>query len=352
MPTYKAEKFIPTFLDSMKKQTLNYKLFEVLFVINGERDNTENLINNFITQNPKINIKVIESEPGATIARNKGIEELNREYVTFIDVDDFISPGYLEITYEHAAPNRIVIGNYYDIDENTGEVSETYFTKSLNKCAGIINPYDVSQGALLIATNKLMPTKYIKTIRFNTNLRSGDDHVFFCELYSKYDFEFYVVENNCDAIYYRLVVSNSMSRQGLSYDFNIIQRLETMKEIDKIFENIKNKKMERLLDLTINSSQMTFLFRYLDVYPNEYSIVLNEIKKYELNHFNYDIFKNKTIRTFNNIIKRNNNEIKNLKKQNEILSSTNEEILNSNKELLNSIHCKLTKLIKKYANFK
>ena len=51
--------------------------------LNGERDNTENLINNFITQNPKINIKVIESEPGATIARNKGIEELNREYVTF-----------------------------------------------------------------------------------------------------------------------------------------------------------------------------------------------------------------------------------------------------------------------------
>ena len=91
VPTYKAEKYIGKFLDSMKKQTLDYDLFEVLFVINGERDNTENMIREFIKNNPKINIKIIESEPGATTARNKGIDVLSREYVTFIDVDDFIS---------------------------------------------------------------------------------------------------------------------------------------------------------------------------------------------------------------------------------------------------------------------
>ena len=322
VPTYKAEQYVLKFLDSMKKQTLDYELFEVLFVINGERDNTENLINEFSKENPEINIKIIESEPGATTARNKGIDELKREYVVFIDVDDFISPNYLKEAYKHCAPNRIILGDYYDIDENTGELSETYFTKSFKGKKGIIDPYSVSQGALLIATNKIMPTKDIKTVKFDPSLKSGDDHEYFCRLYSKFDYEYYFVGNDCDAIYYRLVVSNSVSRQPLSYDFNIIQRLEVMKKVDEMIETLENPKMKKLLDLTINSSQMTFIIRYLERYPEHYAKVLNEIKKYDMRHFNYDNFKNRTISLFNKIITTRSTENKKLKEENTKLSNT------------------------------
>lgn len=323
VPTYKAEEFIEKFLDSMKKQTLDYELFEVLFVINGERDNTENLIYEFMNKNPELNITIIESEPGATTARNKGIDELTREYVVFIDVDDFISPNYLNEAYKHCAQNRIIIGDYYDIDENTGEISETYFTRSFKGKKGIIDPYSVSQGALLIATNKVMPTKDVKTVKFDPALKSGDDHEYFCRLYSQYDYEFYFVGNDCDAIYYRLVVSNSVSRQPLSYDFNIIQRLEVMKKVDEMFETLKNPKMEKLLDLTMNSSQLTFIVRYLERYPEHYTKVLNEINNYNLKHFDYDNFKDKTINLLNKLISQNNNENEKLKAENKRLSNLN-----------------------------
>lgn len=358
VPTYKAEEFVLKFLDSMKKQTLDYELFEVLFVINGERDNTENLINEFVKENPKMNIIIIESEPGATTARNKGIDELTREYVVFIDVDDFISPNYLNEAYKHCAPNRIIIGDYYDIDENTGEISETYFTKSFKGKKGIIDPYSVSQGALLIATNKVMPTNDIKTVKFDPKLKSGDDHDYFCRLYSKYDYEFYFVGNDCDAIYYRLVVSNSVSRQPLSYDFNILQRLEVMKKVDGMYETLENPKMEKLLDLTINSSQLTFMLRYLERYPEHYTKVLNEIKKYDIKHFDYDNFNDRAVSTLNKIISKNNAENKKLKeenkkltalhdggtenkmkkliKENETLKKQNDSLINSNKKLLNA----------------
>lgn len=322
VPTYKAENFVLKFLDSMKKQTLSYELFEVLFVINGERDNTENLIVDFSNKNPEINIKIIESEPGATTARNKGIDELNREYVTFIDVDDFISPNYLNEAYKHCRPNRIIIGDYYDIDENTGEISDTYFTNSFKGKKGIIDPYSVSQGALLIATNKVMPTKDIKKVKFDPNLKSGDDHEYFCRLYSKFDYEYYFVGNDCDAIYYRLVVSNSVSRQPLSYDFNIIQRLDVMKKVDEMYETLENPKMEKLLDLTMNSSQLTFIMRYLEKYPNNYAKVLNEINNYNLKHFNYNNFKNRTISLFNKIITKNEGVNKKLKEDNNKLSNS------------------------------
>lgn len=361
VPTYKAEEFVLKFLDSMKKQTLDYALFEVLFVINGERDNTENLIRQFMKENPKINITIIESEPGATTARNKGIDVLSREYVVFIDVDDFISPKYLEEAYKHCAPNRIIIGDYYDIDENTGEISETYFTRSFKGKKGIIDPYEVSQGALLIATNKIMPTLDIKNVKFKPELKSGDDHEYFCNLYSKFDYEFYFVGNDCDAIYYRLVVSNSVSRQPMSYDFNIIQRLEVMKRVDDMLENLENKNMEKLLDLTINSSQITFIVRYLEKYPEQYVKVLNEIKKYDLKHFDYDGFKNRTIslmlktisnnKTEINALKTNtgqptNSEINEIKIENQSLKN-NEEKLNTEIKNLKNNEEKLNNEIKK-----
>ena len=34
----------------------------------------------------------MESEQGICIARNKGLEDTNREYIIFIDNDDYISP--------------------------------------------------------------------------------------------------------------------------------------------------------------------------------------------------------------------------------------------------------------------
>ncbi|MBE6497289.1 MAG: glycosyltransferase [Methanobrevibacter sp.] len=356
VPTYKAEEFVLKFLDSMKKQTLDYELFEVLFVINGERDNTENLIREFSKNNPEINIEIIESEPGATTARNKGIDELNREYVVFIDVDDFISPNYLYEAYKHCAPNRIIIGDYYDIDENTGEISETYFTKSFKGKKGIIDPYSISQGALLIATNKVMPTRDIKTVKFDPNLKSGDDHDYFCRLYSKFDYEFYFVGNDCDAIYYRLVVSNSVSRQPLSYDFNIIQRLEVMKKVDDMHETLENPKMEKLLDLTMNSSQMTFIIRYLERYPEHYTKVLNEIKRYDMKHFDYNNFKNRVLSTFNKIIIKNSNENKKLKEENsnlaKVANGESENELENLKKHENELIEEINNLKKENANLK
>ena len=375
VPTYRAEKFILKFLDSMKKQTLDNELFEVIFVINGERDNTENLIKEFIQKNPEINIKIIESEPGATTARNEGIEELTREYVVFIDVDDFISPNYLNEAYKHCAPNRIVLGDYYDIDENTGELIENFYTKSLKGKKGIIDPYSITQGALLIATNKVMPTKDIKTVKFNTDLKSGDDHEYFCRLYSKYDYEFYFMGNDCNAAYYRLLVSNSVSRQPLSFDFNVVQRLIVIKEIDNLIETMENPKMKKILELAINSSQTSFIYAYLERYPADYPKVLEEIKKYKIKHFNLDKFKDNTISLLNKQIENNNDNgifisnnndsknkeviaqiksierknqnIEDLKRQNEMLLNSNKELSSMNDKLLSSTSWKITKPLRK-----
>jgi poly(ribitol-phosphate) beta-N-acetylglucosaminyltransferase len=92
IPTFKGEKVIKKCLESLKEQTLSPKFFEVIFIINGEKDRTENILNEFIHENNIKNFIILYSEEaGASIARNKGIQKASRKYITFLDDDDYVS---------------------------------------------------------------------------------------------------------------------------------------------------------------------------------------------------------------------------------------------------------------------
>ena len=56
IPTYKGEKYISKLLDSVVNQTIDFNLFEVIFIVNGEKDNTTKIIEKCIKDNPKVNI--------------------------------------------------------------------------------------------------------------------------------------------------------------------------------------------------------------------------------------------------------------------------------------------------------
>lgn len=127
VPTYKGEKYILKLLDSLKNQTLDKNLFDALFIINGERDNSESIIKRFKSENTDLNIEIMESQKGVSNARNLALDTIDREYCIFIDVDDYISYNYLEELYKHRKSNRIVLGNFFNVDLE-GNLSKTYFS--------------------------------------------------------------------------------------------------------------------------------------------------------------------------------------------------------------------------------
>ena len=158
IPTYKGEKYINKLLDSLINQSIDFNLFEAIFIVNGELDSTPDIIKKYQTANPEVNIILTESEKGVCNARNKGIELASRKYSIFIDDDDFISENYFEELYKFVKPNRIVLGTFYDIDEDTGKVMDSYMTPQLLKNSGIIkNPYNTIKDAIVITTNKIIP---------------------------------------------------------------------------------------------------------------------------------------------------------------------------------------------------
>lgn len=87
IPAYNAAKFIERALDSVRRQT--YDNYEVFVINDGSKDNTEDVIKQYISSYPVFTIKYFNQENmGTGGARNNGLYHANGDYVAFLDADD------------------------------------------------------------------------------------------------------------------------------------------------------------------------------------------------------------------------------------------------------------------------
>lgn len=90
IPVYNAEKFISEALDSVFAQT--YKDIEIVLVDDRSRDNSADIIKEYMKNNQNIIYYLQPTNQGAGAARNKALELATGEYVAFLDSDDIWMP--------------------------------------------------------------------------------------------------------------------------------------------------------------------------------------------------------------------------------------------------------------------
>lgn len=302
VPTYKGEKYIETLLNSLKKQTLDYKLFEIIIVVNGELDETPNIIKNFQVENPKMNIILENSEKGVSYARNKAISIANYEYLVFIDDDDFVSPNYLKTFLKNSKPNRIIIGSFLDVYEDTGKITDTLFNQPIFLYPGVVKNINDIAPTPNIITAKLIPTAPAKENSFNTNLKNGEDLIYALSLYAKNDFEFYCLNKDDDAIYYRLFRDNSLSRPKPSYEFIVSDRLKIMKELYEIFKIATNPDLKIYIIKLFCSRVSDYMVPYIKEHPEDLERFIAEVDIYNFEYFPYWYFNEIDLQTTKELI--------------------------------------------------
>lgn len=88
IPLYNAESTIVKALDSVKNQITD-EVFEVFVINDGSTDNSKGIVENYIFENPKINIHFIHQEnKGVSAARNAGLRLAKGEFIALLDADD------------------------------------------------------------------------------------------------------------------------------------------------------------------------------------------------------------------------------------------------------------------------
>ncbi len=94
IPIYNAEKYLTMSLKALQNQT--YKNFEALMINDGSSDNSEKIAAEFTANDSRFKL-FNQQNQGGSVARNKGLDLAQGEYIAFLDNDDIYAPVYLEI---------------------------------------------------------------------------------------------------------------------------------------------------------------------------------------------------------------------------------------------------------------
>ena len=93
VPVYNVEKFLNECIDSILNQTYTY--FELILVDDGSTDQSGHICDQYAEKDGRIRV-VHQSNQGLSAARNKALDLVTGEYITFIDSDDIVSEYYFE----------------------------------------------------------------------------------------------------------------------------------------------------------------------------------------------------------------------------------------------------------------
>ena len=97
VPVYNMEKYLGICLSSLIHQT--FKDFEIIVINDGSTDNSEQIIDDYKKQYPKLIKTYSFPNQGISKSRNYGIKVSRGKYITFIDSDDYVDVTFLEEMY-------------------------------------------------------------------------------------------------------------------------------------------------------------------------------------------------------------------------------------------------------------
>lgn len=130
IPIYNAENFLMRCLESISMQTESD--FECILVDDGSTDSSLNICREFAFRDNRFVI-ISQSNKGPSAARNRGLDNVKSQWITFIDADDYVTENYLAnfLKYNNENPKIQVIQGYFceglgGIDDDTLYPSSKY----------------------------------------------------------------------------------------------------------------------------------------------------------------------------------------------------------------------------------
>ena len=240
IPSYKPDYYIWECLDSIRKQTLDKNLFEVLIILNGEKEPYYNNILNYIEKYKLQNFKLSYTElSGVSNARNIGLNNCKGDYISFIDDDDCITKEYLQVLFEgiqEYGDTGIVLSNYLNFDEINKQ--------TINRLNYKLNDYSENliefRQTFSMVWGKLIPKKVISHFRFNLNYKNSEDSLFMLEISKNIK---YILTARKEIFYKRRVRKNSANFKNRNISEKFLNLCLMVKEYLKIFFKKDYKKI-------------------------------------------------------------------------------------------------------------
>ena len=99
VPIYMIDRYIGICIESILNQT--YQNLEIILVDDGGRDRCPEICDLYARKDNRIKV-IHKSNSGLVSARKAGLQHSNGFYISYVDGDDWIGPGYIEGLYTAA----------------------------------------------------------------------------------------------------------------------------------------------------------------------------------------------------------------------------------------------------------
>lgn len=132
VPIYNVEEYIARCALSLFNQTASMNHYEVVFVNDGTKDNSIQVLRNTIDFDSTPNFHIVEkTNGGLSSARNFGVKNSSGDYVWYVDSDDWIDSDSVEILFNlmKTSPDVIVTTQMYS---NKGDKESDKYSHAIN----------------------------------------------------------------------------------------------------------------------------------------------------------------------------------------------------------------------------
>ena len=117
LPCFNSEGFVNKCINNLKNQT--FSNFYCIFIDDGSTDNSYNNAVKAINNDSRFCIIKNQKNMGIGYTRVKGIKLADTEYITFIDIDDELSPDAIAKIVSNCAVKKadLYIYDYFESDD-------------------------------------------------------------------------------------------------------------------------------------------------------------------------------------------------------------------------------------------
>lgn len=182
VPCYNAERHLKACVESLAAQT--GPSLEMIFIDDGSQDATASMLDAFAQDDPRVRVLHVPNG-GVSAARNKGIDLASGRYIAFVDADDALEAGALQMLFDHAERTgaQITSAGHVLFEEESGQ-----------RIAVKTQPVDQYPEAIVKEIihmhriynniwNKLYERGLFDGVRLDTDVRIGEDALLNIRLY-------------------------------------------------------------------------------------------------------------------------------------------------------------------------
>lgn len=280
VPVYNVEEYLKNCIKSIVIQ--EYKNLEIIIIDDGSTDSSAKICDSF--KKYEFISVIHKKNGGVSSARNCGVANSRGEYVAFVDSDDTLCLNCYNILINQLKKNPnidILVFGFNNIKLN-GKSHSVYGTEKIIEYSAYESmknffDNDFVKNLMYAPWNKIYKKEILENVRFDENLRIGEDFLFVFECLSKSNSV--LIYDKCLYNYYERnnsAMTSKFSEKNFDYVKSFEKIVEIAREISPKLENSAKTKL--FYHYIITAKQISRNRLLLENNKNFYNELIKKIK--------------------------------------------------------------------------